>query len=230
MAEIPVTKNNKPDMCVVQMVYFQTKNTKCGIFWKALEWEILVYFMHFWNFLSCLLNCIAVWYILWSFGIFLPFWYVVPRKIWQPWYSLHKHVAGSHKSRRQKLFPDFWQETDSPVFVVTKSGRILGERKELDQVQILPNAISQFTRCKPILPTYIIQKIGLKLFVNLQLIFSNRPHPQIGGRSAKSFPELAAEAMGETKPEEDPNRKLSRGERIAKRIDRVSKLDRFSLK
>jgi hypothetical protein len=27
---------------------------------------------------------VAVWYILWLFGMFYPFWYVVPRKIWQP--------------------------------------------------------------------------------------------------------------------------------------------------
>jgi hypothetical protein len=29
---------------------------------------------------------LTIWYILWSFGIpnFLPFWYVVPREIWQP--------------------------------------------------------------------------------------------------------------------------------------------------
>jgi hypothetical protein len=26
-------------------------------------------------------------YILWSFGIFFPFWFVLPRKIWQPWYT-----------------------------------------------------------------------------------------------------------------------------------------------
>jgi hypothetical protein len=26
----------------------------------------------------------AIWYILWPFGIFLPFWYVIKRKIWQP--------------------------------------------------------------------------------------------------------------------------------------------------
>jgi hypothetical protein len=26
----------------------------------------------------------ALWYILWSFGIFSPFWYIVERKIWQP--------------------------------------------------------------------------------------------------------------------------------------------------
>jgi hypothetical protein len=31
---------------------------------------------------------VAIWYILWSFGIFFGiFWYVVPRKIWQPWFS-----------------------------------------------------------------------------------------------------------------------------------------------
>jgi hypothetical protein len=27
---------------------------------------------------------IILW-IFWSFGIFFPFWCVVPRKIWQPW-------------------------------------------------------------------------------------------------------------------------------------------------
>jgi hypothetical protein len=25
---------------------------------------------------------------LWSFGAFSPFWYVVPRKIWQLWFRL----------------------------------------------------------------------------------------------------------------------------------------------
>jgi hypothetical protein len=29
-------------------------------------------------------NFPVIWNVLWSFGIFLPFWYVVPRKIWQP--------------------------------------------------------------------------------------------------------------------------------------------------
>jgi hypothetical protein len=43
------------------MVYFQTKNPN-GIFWEALEWKILVYFMDIWYFESYLLNC-AVWYI-----------------------------------------------------------------------------------------------------------------------------------------------------------------------
>jgi hypothetical protein len=28
-----------------QMVYFNTKNPNLGIFWRALEWKMLVYFM-----------------------------------------------------------------------------------------------------------------------------------------------------------------------------------------
>jgi hypothetical protein len=28
----------------------------------------------------------AVWYSLWSFGIFFPFWSICTKKIWQPWF------------------------------------------------------------------------------------------------------------------------------------------------
>jgi hypothetical protein len=36
----------------------------------------------------------AIWYILWSFGIFFPrLWYVVPRKIWQPCYQGKKRAG-----------------------------------------------------------------------------------------------------------------------------------------
>jgi hypothetical protein len=40
----------------------------------------------------------AFGHILWSFGIFSPFWYIVPRKIWQPW---PWHGGAIH------FFPDF---------------------------------------------------------------------------------------------------------------------------
>jgi hypothetical protein len=42
------------------MVYFHTKNPNLGIFWRAKEWNLLVYFL-------------IIWYSLWSFGIFSPF-------------------------------------------------------------------------------------------------------------------------------------------------------------
>jgi hypothetical protein len=45
--------------------------------------------------------------LLWSFGnfspvlvIFLPFWYIVPRQIWQPWSS----YGGTTRYRQCKIF------------------------------------------------------------------------------------------------------------------------------
>jgi hypothetical protein len=55
-----------------QMVYFKTKNPNLCIFWRAVEWKMF----------SPLFT--AVWYKLWSFGIFFPFWYGWTNKIWQP--------------------------------------------------------------------------------------------------------------------------------------------------
>jgi hypothetical protein len=31
-------------------------------------------------------------YILWSFGIFFPFWHVVPKKIWHPWLHVDNYA------------------------------------------------------------------------------------------------------------------------------------------
>jgi hypothetical protein len=36
-------------------------------------------------------------YIIWPFGIFPPFWYVVPRLIWQPWVT-------ARGCRRRRIF------------------------------------------------------------------------------------------------------------------------------
>jgi hypothetical protein len=66
------------------MVYFQNKKPNLGKFWRVLQWKVLVYFMDIGS-------------ILWSFLTFCghlvfnglsPFWYIVPRKIWQSC-SLH---------------------------------------------------------------------------------------------------------------------------------------------
>jgi hypothetical protein len=58
---------------VARWVCFQTKNTNLGKFWRAMQWKMLVYFM-------------AIWYILWPFGIFcvhfvyfMVIWYIFPR-------------------------------------------------------------------------------------------------------------------------------------------------------
>jgi hypothetical protein len=61
-----------------------TKKSQFDMFWRSLELEMLVYFMEYLEFEISM----AIWYILWSFGVnlvyFCPFWYVAPRKIWQP--------------------------------------------------------------------------------------------------------------------------------------------------
>jgi hypothetical protein len=68
-----------------QMGYFQTKNPNVGLFWRALDWKILIYF-------------IAIGNILWTFGIFydhlvhfvfilvhfVRFWYLATRKSGNP--------------------------------------------------------------------------------------------------------------------------------------------------
>jgi hypothetical protein len=69
------------------MAYFQTKNTTLGKFWRVLQWKMLGHFIAIWS-----TYLTVIWYIMRLFGIFhgkllyfFPFWYVVPRKIWQPW-------------------------------------------------------------------------------------------------------------------------------------------------
>jgi hypothetical protein len=57
------------------MVSFRAKNPNLGKFWRVLQWEMLVNFMAIWLIFSP------------NFGTFYPFWYVVPRKIWQPWFG-----------------------------------------------------------------------------------------------------------------------------------------------
>jgi hypothetical protein len=57
-----------------------------GKFWRVLQWKMLVdvIYGHLVYFTAI---CYTLWpfgIILWFFGIFFQFWYVVPRKIWQP--------------------------------------------------------------------------------------------------------------------------------------------------
>jgi hypothetical protein len=51
------------------MVYVQTKNTNLGFYWSTSEWKMLVYLWPFGIFDSHLVYLMAIWYILWSFGI-----------------------------------------------------------------------------------------------------------------------------------------------------------------
>jgi hypothetical protein len=65
-----------------------------------IQLKMLEYFVAIWSILWPFGLFVAIWSILWPFGIFysylvyvfFQFWYVVPRKIWQPCF---KHVQAS---------------------------------------------------------------------------------------------------------------------------------------
>jgi hypothetical protein len=56
-----------------------------GIVWRTLKWKMLLYYI-------CIhLSYFMPFCILYGHLIYIsPFWYVVPRKIWQPWKPLGK--------------------------------------------------------------------------------------------------------------------------------------------
>jgi hypothetical protein len=72
---------------VARWFAFKPKIQICVNFgWRDFLWEMLVYFTY-----GQLVHFTVFCYILWRFGIvrgnlvyFFPFWYFVPRKIWQP--------------------------------------------------------------------------------------------------------------------------------------------------
>jgi hypothetical protein len=67
------------------MVYFQTENPNLDESWKVLQRQIMVVFMGILSilgsngiFYSHLVHLVVIWYIFSH-----PFWYIVPKKIWQ---------------------------------------------------------------------------------------------------------------------------------------------------
>jgi hypothetical protein len=108
------------------MVHFQTKNPYLGKFWRALQWQMLVYFVAIWSILlpfgnvcrhlvyfwpfgiflviwyifGHLVYFVAIWYILWSFGLFFMFCY---DNLATCWTSSNKKVIRSTSSASQKL-------------------------------------------------------------------------------------------------------------------------------
>jgi hypothetical protein len=72
-------------MCVGELLFrvarwyiFSNQKSKFGYILEGLAMEDVGIFL-------CPFGAFTtIWYILWLFGIFFPFWYVVARKIWQP--------------------------------------------------------------------------------------------------------------------------------------------------
>jgi hypothetical protein len=87
------TENQKESLSQgCQMVYFQTKNLNLGKFWRALERKMLLNYMTIWIFFGHLVYFMAIWYSLYSFGIFFPFWYVWTKKNLATLDFVHGHL------------------------------------------------------------------------------------------------------------------------------------------
>jgi hypothetical protein len=65
-----------------QMVCFQTKNPNWSTFWRVLQWRLVAYFMDTWSILWSFVTFYG--HLVWLVVYIFPFWYFVPRKIWQP--------------------------------------------------------------------------------------------------------------------------------------------------
>jgi hypothetical protein len=63
------------------MVSFRTKNQNFGGSCNGICWYILWPFVQLSGHLAYFM---AMWHMFPRFGTFYPFWYVVPRKNWQP--------------------------------------------------------------------------------------------------------------------------------------------------
>jgi hypothetical protein len=88
------------------MVYFQTKSSNSGKFWRDVNWNRLVYSILLWN-------------ISWPFGCLVTIWYISPRfgilcreKIWQPCNSNLKILCASWVFWKDDYFPCWERKVD----------------------------------------------------------------------------------------------------------------------
>jgi hypothetical protein len=100
--------------------------------------------------------CMAIWYILWSFGIFYPFWYDVPRKIWNP------------APCDQDKGPTFVRfEAGELVLVEAAPVRVLARPR---QAALLQQVFGQ--------PAADARKVALALGPMLRFLYTYRPIPR----------------------------------------------------
>jgi hypothetical protein len=74
-----------PPLIWSQMVYLKTKNPYLGKFWRVLQWKMLIHFM-------------AIWYILFPFGMFYGSCYVLWHLVvFSRFGKLHQEKSGNPK-------------------------------------------------------------------------------------------------------------------------------------
>jgi hypothetical protein len=77
----------------------------------------------------------AICYVLWSFGAFTPFWYVVPRKIWQPWHSGWKPLLmleAFHKNDDFVKSTFFFKNDETPLSTISTRKTLIREKLKIE--------------------------------------------------------------------------------------------------
>jgi hypothetical protein len=113
---------------VARWFVFSQKIPNFGKFWRVLQWKILVYFMTIWS----IFGPLEIFYG--HFGIFCghlvycpPFWYFVPRKIWQPWsrVTLPQSFRGNLPTQSSQGVAE--NDSFSTLFVTVREGENTSE-------------------------------------------------------------------------------------------------------
>jgi hypothetical protein len=75
-----------------------TRKSNLGKFWSVLQFKRLANFMTFWSIIVPfrIFYCHMVHFLV-ILVYFFPYWYVVPRKIWQPWTFAEVSSFGKEK-------------------------------------------------------------------------------------------------------------------------------------
>jgi hypothetical protein len=84
-----------------------------------------------------LVDFVAIWYVLWSFGKFFPFWNVVQKKIWQPWRFRPRAVAASSVTGFAEILPFGEIYTAKLTRSRTHFGYIFGQIKSKSQIKLI---------------------------------------------------------------------------------------------
>jgi hypothetical protein len=97
----------KNDFCmpfnqVCQMAYFQTKNPNLGIFWRLLQWKMLLYFIDIWSILQP--SGIFHWHLV---------YFVVIKYIFSRFGTLYQGKSGNPAFNTCKIKIPFWNSTEN---------------------------------------------------------------------------------------------------------------------
>jgi hypothetical protein len=128
------------------MVYFQTKNSNLGTFWRVLQCKmsdvhILLAIGVFYNHL---IYYMVIWYILQPFCkycgdlvYFSPVWYIVPRKIWQPclkalfWAETGSYTRVKNQPRSANVCRATFQKSENSLFGLQKGPKLHRDHRDV---------------------------------------------------------------------------------------------------